>query len=95
MFCAALRLASFDGTTILRLAAFVKRFCKLILELILLSDTRTNQNWSKISLRLPDNIFRDFRVALTLRDATAQDVLYQAVIQYIKDTKLPDDMLLK
>lgn len=45
--------------------------------------------------KAPDNIFRDFRVALPLRDATAQDVLYQAVVQYIKDTKLPDDMLFK
>lgn len=59
-----------------------------------MSDNKNNQDWSKISLRLPANIFRDFRLALTLRDETAQDVLARAVQEYIAATPLPSDTLL-
>ena len=60
--------------------------------MILLSDSKSNQNWSKIYVRLSDNIFRDFRVALALTNETAQDVLARAVSEYIASVTLPDDL---
>lgn len=57
-----------------------------------LSNNKDNQRWSKISLRLPENIFRDFRVALALSNDTAQDALYRAVLEYNASVKLPKDL---
>ena len=59
-----------------------------------MSESQNNQNWSKISLRLPDNLFRDFRVALALKNETAQDVLTAAVLEYVKRVELPADTLI-
>lgn len=59
-----------------------------------MTNSNESQNISKVSLKLPENIFRDFRLALTLRNETAQDVLYRAALEYIKETPLPNDTLL-
>ena len=96
MFClfAALLIAALDGVSICGFAAFVKRFIISIRECDFVSDSKNNQDWSKISLRLSANVFRDFRLALTLNDETAQDVLSRAVADYIAKTPLPHDTML-
>ena len=59
-----------------------------------MSENQSNQNWSKVYVRLSDNVFRDFRIALALNDETAQDVLTAAVLDYVKRAALPADTLI-
>lgn len=45
-----------------------------------------------VKARITEKIARDFRVALALNNENGQDVLARAVIDYIKGTKMPDDL---
>lgn len=60
-----------------------------------MSDNKVNQDSSMIRVRINEQINKSFRVALAINNETMQDVLSRAVLQYIKDTKLPDDLLVK
>lgn len=61
-----------------------------------MSDTNDSQERSVfIKTRIPEKIARDFRIALAVHDESVQDVINRAIVQYIKDTKLPNDMLFK
>lgn len=60
-----------------------------------MSDNKVNQDSSMIRVRINEQINKSFRVALAINNETMQDVLSRAVLQYIKDTKLPDDLLIK
>ena len=76
--------------------AFVKRFCKFIFEVNKMTDSNDSQDKTVfIKTRISEKIARDFRIALAVRNESVQDAISKAVLQYIKDTKLPDDMLLK
>lgn len=48
---------------------------------------------ARIGVRLTERESQAFRVALAINNDTAQDVLYKAVIDYIKKTQAPDNIL--
>ncbi len=50
---------------------------------------------TKVGVKLAESENQSLRIALAINNESAQEMLYRAVLQYIKDTKLPDTLLLK
>lgn len=82
----------------MRLCALVKRFfCRIILGDGKLSNGKEGhvKAITKVGVKLAESENQSLRIALAINNESAQEMLYRAVLQYIKDTKLPDTLLLK
>ncbi|NMF18583.1 hypothetical protein HF883_10155 [Cloacibacillus porcorum] len=61
-----------------------------------MADSNDNQNRSiMLRVRVSEKEAQSLRIAAAVKDDSIQDILHAAVLQYIKDTKLPDDLLIK
>lgn len=58
-----------------------------------MSNSNDSQTKSRVNVRLSEKEINAFRVACAINNDTAQEVLYRAVIEYVRATKLPNDAL--
>lgn len=61
-----------------------------------MSDSNDSQSKSiMLRVRVSEKEAQSLRIAAAIKDDSIQDILHAAVLAYIKDTKLPNDLLIK